>query len=73
VEDLKMIDRLDDQRGGNPHTITGKEKKAWNHLLRRLNWRDTFMVKQGQLNFTWDNRHKKDGNSAKPWILRRSD
>jgi hypothetical protein len=68
-----MIDRLSDQRGGNPHAIAGQERKAWNHLLRKFNLKDTFEEKFGQLKYTWDNWRKSANAQAAERILRTID
>jgi hypothetical protein len=58
VGDLNMIEKLEDQKGGNPHCISGREKRAWDHLLRKYNWRDKFRREPNQLQYTWDNRRR---------------
>jgi exonuclease III len=73
VGDLNMIDQILDQQGGIPHTVLGREKRAWSHLLGRFNLRDTFDASTSQLRFLWDNRREADANHSSPRILRRID
>jgi exonuclease III len=73
VGDINMIENNEDQKGGRPHSITGREKRAWEHLLRKFKWKDTFKRDPLKLQFTWDNRREVDGSTDNPRILRRLD
>lgn len=51
-----MIETEGDQLGGLCTLIAGREKRAWQHLVRHLQLEDTFGAKPGHLRFSWDNR-----------------
>lgn len=55
--DFNMIKDLRDQCGRPSSLISGSEKRAWNHLRRRLHLYDTFIQHPGHLAFSWDNQH----------------
>jgi exonuclease III len=71
--DFNMIKNNEDQKGGRPHSISGREKRAWEHLLRKFSWKDTCKRDPQKLQFTWDNRREVDGTPDNPKILRRLD
>lgn len=54
--DFNMIEALEDQCGRPSSLISGSEKRAWNHLKRRLHLCDTFHQRPGHLAFSWDNQ-----------------
>lgn len=53
--DFNMVENLEDQVGGRPHVIAGRELRARTHLKRKMKWQDTFKHFPGQLRFSWCN------------------
>lgn len=53
-----MIESSGDQRGGLRKVISGAEKRAWKHLVRRLKVEDSFQFKTGHLRFSWDSKKR---------------
>lgn len=52
--DFNMIEHQSDQWGALDSLLAGREKRAWAHLVRRLNLQDHFAPSQGLLRFSWD-------------------
>ncbi|KAL3701849.1 hypothetical protein R1sor_019871 [Riccia sorocarpa] len=56
--DFNMTLNHEDHIGGTGTPIGGEERTAWNLLQGNLTLRDTFVPKNGQISFSWDNKRK---------------
>lgn len=68
-----MVEELQDHSGGNPHTIMGTKKRAWEHLKRRYHLFDTFVRHSWQLQFSWSNQQLTTKDLSATRVLRRID
>lgn len=77
--DFNMIESAADQMGCAGGGVASREGGAWNQLMRKFAFKDTFAPKRGHLSFSWDNLHlhrHNPRNSSQPLgnrMLRRLD
>lgn len=71
VGDFNMVENPNDQAGGRPRIIAGRELRAWVHLKRKMKWQDTFKHFPGKLHFSWCNNRSVDSGPGLDRIYRR--